>query len=145
MDRPPRPSYEPIFNRIMVERIVLTAAVMGGSAFAVYKWLLMNGSSLEEARNLIMLLMILFENVHVFNSRSELRSAFRHSPLKNPLLLFGTLAAQTVHIVAMYTPGLSSVLEIQPVSVVQWVLLFGLALSILAVMEIYKALKRRKD
>jgi len=103
----------------------------------------LNGSSLEEARNLVMLLMVLFENVHVFNSRSELRSAFRHSPLRNPLLLFGTLAAQLIHIAAMYTPGLASVLEIQPVSVTQWALLFGLALSILVVMEIYKALRRR--
>jgi len=143
MERPPRPLTEPIINRIMVERIVLSALVMGGAAFAFYRWLLMNGSSLEEARNLVMLLMVLFENVHVFNSRSELRSAFRHSPLRNPLLLFGTLAAQLIHIAAMYTPGLASVLEIQPVSVTQWALLFGLALSILVVMEIYKALRRR--
>jgi Ca2+-transporting ATPase len=144
MEKPPRPPDEPIFNRIMVERISLSALVMGGSAFALYQWLLMSGSSLEDARNIIMLLMVLFENVQVFNSRSELRSAFRHTPLRNPLLLFGTLAAQMIHIAAMYTPGLSSVLEIQPVSMVQWVLLFGLALSILVVMEIYKALRRRK-
>lgn len=35
---------------------------------------------------------IAYANVHVFNSRSETRSAFRHSPLHNPLLLFGTAA-----------------------------------------------------
>jgi Ca2+-transporting ATPase len=143
MDRPPRPPKEPIFNRIMVERIVLSALVMGGTAFALYNWLMTNGSSLVAARNMVLLLMVLFENVHVFNSRSELRSAFRHSSLRNPFLLFGTLAAQMIHIAAMYTPGLSSLLEIEPVSVEQWVILFGMALSILVVMEIYKALRRR--
>jgi Ca2+-transporting ATPase len=143
MDRPPRPPKEPIFNRIMVERIVLTALVMGGTAFALYRWLLTNGSGLMGARNMVLLLMVLFENIHVFNSRSELRSAFRHSPLRNPILLFGTLAAQAIHIAAMYTPGLRSVLEIQPVSLEQWFILFSMALSILVVMEIYKALRRR--
>jgi Ca2+-transporting ATPase len=48
-----------------------------------------------------------------------------------------------IHIAAMYTPGLSSVLEIQPVTLEQWVVLFGMALSILVVMEVYKALRRR--
>jgi len=143
MARPPRSPKEPIFNRIMVERILLSALVMGGMAFALYNWLLMNGSSLKEARNMVLLLMVLFENIHVFNSRSELRSAFRHNPLRNPFLFFGTLAAQMVHIAAMYTPGLSAVLEIQPVSAEQWVVLFSSALSILVIMEIYKALRRR--
>jgi len=143
MDRPPRPPKEPIFNRIMMERIILSALVIGGTAFALYHWLLINGSSLMDARNLVLLLMVLFENIQVFNSRSELRSAFKLSPLRNPLLFFGTIAAQMIHIAAMYIPWLSSVLEIKPVSLEQWVVLFSMAMSILIVMEIYKALRRR--
>ncbi len=59
-----------------------------------------------------LLLMVSFENVQVFNSRSETRSAFRHNLLSNPLLLFGTAAAQLVHIGAMYTPWLRDVLGV---------------------------------
>jgi Ca2+-transporting ATPase len=145
MARKPRPPGEPIFNRIMVERIVLSAAIMGGVAFGLYRWLLQGGSSLEEARNSTMLLMVLFENVQVFNSRSELRSAFRHSPFRNPLLLFGTIAAQMVHITAMYTPWLRDVLEIGAVSLFQWLQLLGLAVLVLAAMEVYKALRKRLE
>jgi hypothetical protein len=36
---------------------------------------------------------VLFENVHVFNSRPETLSTFRHNPLGNRLLLFGTVIA----------------------------------------------------
>jgi Ca2+-transporting ATPase len=86
---------------------------------------------------------VLFENVHVFNSRSETRSAFRHSPLRNPLLLFGTAAAQLVHIGAMYTPWISDVLRIQPVAPQHWLGLLGMALTVLLVMEIHKAVRRR--
>ncbi len=74
--------------------------------------------------------MVLFENVHVFNSRSETLSAFRHNPLRNRLLLFGTLIAQLGHIGAMYTPGLRDVLLVQPVSFEMWLKLLGVALPI---------------
>jgi magnesium-transporting ATPase (P-type) len=136
--RPPRTPSEPIFDRLMVERVILTATVMGGVAFALYTWLLSQGYTMEEARNGTLLLMVLFENIHVFNCRSETRSVFRHNPMRNPILLFGTAAAQLVHIGAMYTPWLSDVLGIQPVSPQHWLELLGLALTILVVMEIQK-------
>ncbi len=136
--RPPRPPQEPIFNRLMVERVLVSALWIGALAFAVFWWLLEQGYGLEQARNGTLLLMVLFENVHVFNSRSETRSAFRHDPRRNPLLLFGTALAQLVHIGAMYTPGLAEVLAIQPVSPAHWSELLVLALSLLLVMELHK-------
>lgn len=136
--RPPRPPREPIFNRLMVERVLSSALVIGSVAFLVFQGLLAGGYSVDEARNGTLLLMVLFENIHVFNSRSETRSLFRHNPLRNPILLFGTVAAQLVHIGAMYTPWLSGVLRIQPVSPQHWLQLLVLALSVLVVMELHK-------
>jgi len=88
-----------------------------------------------------LLLMVLFENVHVFNCRSETRSAFRHSLMRNPILLLGTVAAQLIHIGAMYTPWINDVLHIQPVSLEHWGNLLAMALSILLVMEVHKAVR----
>jgi magnesium-transporting ATPase (P-type) len=106
LQQPPRPPKEAIFNRIMLERVIISAIVIGVVAFGLFKWLLDQGFSLDQARNSTLLLMVLFENVHVFNSRSETLSVFRHNPLRNKLLLGGTLIAQMVHIGAMYTPWL---------------------------------------
>ncbi|MEA3275696.1 MAG: HAD-IC family P-type ATPase [Pseudomonadota bacterium] len=141
LKHPPRPPREPIFNRLMVERVVISAMVIGALAFSLFQWLLILGYSLEEARNGTLLLMVLFENVQVFNSRSETRSAFRHNPMRNPLLLFGTLIAQAVHIGAMYTPWIRDVLGVQPVSLEHWFQLLLIALSILVVMEAHKWLR----
>jgi Ca2+-transporting ATPase len=140
---PPRPPREPIFNRLMIERVVLSALVIGSVAFSLFQWLLDSGYTVNEARNGTLLLMVLFENVHVFNSRSETCSTLRHNPLRNPLLLFGTAAAQLVHIGAMYTPWISDVLRIQPVSPQYWLDLLGLALILLVLMEFHKAFRRR--
>ncbi len=140
LKRPPRPPQEPIFNRLMVERVIISALVIGSTAFLLFQWLLNHGYSLDEARNGTLLLMVLFENIHVFNSRSETRSAFFHNPLRNPILLIGTLMAQLVHIGAMYTPWINDILHIQPVSPALWLELLGIALIVLVAMELHKAI-----
>jgi hypothetical protein len=50
------------------------------------------------ARNCVLLLMVLLQNVHVFNCRSESTSAFRVPLHRNWILIFGVLAAQGIHI-----------------------------------------------
>ena len=139
---PPRSPRESIFNRLMLERVAISALVIGSTAFLTFQWLLSQGYSLDEARNGTLLLMVLYENIHVFNSRSETLSVFRHNPLRNPILLFGTATAQLVHIGAMYTPWVSDVLRIQPVSLHHWLQLLGLALTVLLAMELHKAYRR---
>jgi len=138
MRQPPRPPQEAIFNRLMIERVVLSALLIGIAAFVIFSLLLELGYSLDAARNQTLLLMVLFENIHVFNSRSETLSAFRHNPLRNPFLLVGTLAAQLIHILAMYTPGISDILRIAPVSLLDWSELLLVAFSALVVMELHK-------
>ncbi len=141
LKRPPRPPKEPIFNRLMIERTVLSAVGMGILAFLVFNNMLFSGATLDEARNAALLLMVLFENVHVFNSRSEHRFAVTQNPMRNPLLLFGTLTAQMVHIAAMHMPGFSDVLGAMPVDFTHWLELLGIALLILLVMEAHKAVR----
>jgi len=143
--KPPRAPRERIFNPLMIERVVISALLIGALAFLLFQWLLERGYNVDEARNGVLLLMVLFENVQVFNSRSETLSAFRHNPMRNPLLLFGTLAAQGVHIGAMYTPWISDVLRIQPVSPEHWTELLLIALSLLVVMELQKWLYGRRQ
>ena len=143
LKRRPRPPKEAIFNRLMVERVLINAVVMGGLAFAVFAWQIGNGVDVESARNITLLLMVLFENVHVLNSRSETRSVFRISLLTNPFLIGGMLAAQSIHIIAMQTPGLSSLLDLEPVDLTTWFTLLGIALILIIVDELHKLLKHR--
>lgn len=138
LQQPVRPPNEPIFNHLMIQRVAVTAIVMGCLAFAVFKWQIDQGIAEYEARNMTLLLMVLFENVHVLNSRSESQSIFRQYFFGNKFLLFGMLAAQGVHIGAMYTPGLRELLQIEPVSMGQWSSLLAIALVLIVVDELHK-------
>ncbi|WP_214041277.1 HAD-IC family P-type ATPase [Methanoculleus sp.] len=144
MNRPPRRPEEGIFNRLMVEETLLSGAVIGLVALGAWYWLLGNGWDEFAARNLIVLLMVLFENVHAFNCRSEYLSVFRVPISRNYFLLAGVVAAQGIHIIALYVPFLQDVLQVQPVSLVEWLALLALASLVVAVMEVFKAARKHR-
>jgi magnesium-transporting ATPase (P-type) len=138
LNRAPRPPREPIFNRLMVERTIVAACTMGGVTFGAFWWMLEHGWSTPSARNALLLLLVLFVNIHLGNCRSETRSALVLSPLRSPVLLTGTIGAFLVHVVAMHLPGLRSVLATEPVGLQVWITLFGLALTVFVAMELHK-------
>lgn len=82
LTKPPRNPDEPIFNRVMIERVLLSAIVIGLVAFLSFYYLLSTGMSVDAARNGTLLLMVLFENIHVMNSRSETKSVLQQSYYK---------------------------------------------------------------
>ncbi len=139
----PRPPAEPVFNRLMIERVLMNGALIGLAAFLLFYWLLAQGYGEEDARNIILLLMVLFENVQVLNSRSETRSIFRQPFFSNPLLIGGIILAQAIHIAAMHVSLGQEVLEVRPVSLSMWGGLIGISVLLLAANEGYKAIKRR--
>lgn len=138
LSRPPRPPREPIFNRLMIERTLVAALVMGVVGFGLFQWALENGWSEPSARNALLLLMVLFENVHIFNCRSETHSAFSLSPLRSPILMLGMLCAFSLHVTMLYLPWGNHLLATEPVSLQLWTQLALLTLPVLLVMELHK-------
>ncbi|MFP4157117.1 MAG: cation-translocating P-type ATPase [Opitutales bacterium] len=144
LKRAPRRPDEQIFNPQMIKQVGIIGAWMGLVAFGVFYYLIeIVHMETAEARNLLLLLMVLFENGHVFNCRSEDRSIFKIPLSANWLLIATVVIAQGVHIASMYTPGLSDVLGTQPVSLQSWLTLLVLALSIIVISEIYKLIRKR--
>lgn len=138
LNRRPRPPDQRLFDRRMVSQVVFAGAYMGAAAFFFYAWCLDQGLAEPAARNLLLLLMVLFENVHALNARSEVRSAFRVPLAANRFLVLAILGAQGLHIAAMYLPGIGGVLDLQPVGLADWVVVAAIALSLLVVMEVFK-------
>ncbi|MFZ9951910.1 MAG: cation-translocating P-type ATPase [Vulcanococcus sp.] len=141
--RRPRPPAEPVFDRLMRRRTLLSALVMGLVAFGLYALLLQRGWPLEAARNALLLQMVLFENVQIGNCRLEHQSVFRCSPLRVPILLTGTLAAFGVHVLMMHLPIGAQLLGTGPLPLGQWLVELALSLTVLLAVEVQKALERR--
>ena len=136
--RKPRRPTEPIFNQLMIERTLVAAIVMAAVGVAAFWWMIRDGWSTAAASNGLLLLLVLFENIHIGNCRSETRSALILSPLRSPFLLAGAICALLVHVVGMHVPVLQSVLRTQPVSLSTWATMFALALTVFLAVEIHK-------
>jgi magnesium-transporting ATPase (P-type) len=139
LQRPPRPPGERVFNRLMIERTIVAALVIAGVGFATFFWMIeIGGWSESQARNGLLMLMVLFEIIHIGNCRAETTSALRLSPLISPILLIGTVLAFLVHIIAMHIPFMQNILGVEPLDFVTFAALFALSLTIFVVMEIHK-------
>lgn len=144
MKKPPRLPREGIFNRLMTQEMLASGLLMGLVCFFVWLYLLnILGWSEVSARNFILMLMVLFQNIHVLNCRSETNSVFRIPIRKNIILFFGIIMAQGLHIFATYNPFLQRALQTEPISLREWFYLFLIASSVLWTMEIFKLIKRK--
>jgi Ca2+-transporting ATPase len=135
---PPRRPAEPVFNRLMLERVLLGGIWMAMLGFAAYAWMLDAGVAVPHARNALMLLMVLLQNVDAFNARSETVSVFRIPLSRNPLLAIGVVTALLLHVTAMHVPLLQDLLELGPLPASAWLTLGFVSLSLLLAMELQK-------
>jgi magnesium-transporting ATPase (P-type) len=144
MKRPPRKPDENIFDRLMISEITVSGLVIAGIVFAGWQYMTVN-LSMEEthARTVTMMMMVLLQNFHTLNCRSETRSLFS-IPVKSNYLLFGAIIlAQALHISAAYIPGLGETLELEPITFNEWLAVLPVAASIVLAMEIFKLIWRR--
>ena len=145
LTRPPRSPREPILDRRLMSMIIAAGLFMGSVSFVVFYQAIALGWGTAEAQNLTLLLLVLFENVHALNCRSERASLFS-LPLKaNPFLIWAVIGAQALHIAAMHIPVLNGVLGIQPVPVETWIAVAVLATTLAVLMEGWKWVQRRLE
>ncbi len=104
----------------MLRRIVVAGIYIGIVAFILFYFLLENGHSEESARNITLLLMVLFENVHVFNSRTEFNFLHKIGYKSSTILILLVIFTQLLHIACMHIPFMQNVLSTQPVSLNIW-------------------------
>lgn len=137
--RRPRPPGEPIFNRLMIERTVVAALVIALVSYVAFVWMIeVVELSEESTRNILLLLIVLFQNFHIANCRSETKSAFAISPLRSPILMGGVAAAFLVHFASMHIPFMQRLLRTEPVSLTTWLVVIAMASTIVVAMEFHK-------
>lgn len=144
MKKPPRSPGEGIFNKLMIQETILSGLTMAILGFICWIWLIKTGWDESQARNIILFLMVLFENIHVFNCRSEITSAFKIPFKNNLLLIFGVFIAQGIHILSMQIPLMQNVLKINPINPITWFILLAISSILLIIMELFKKLNQRQ-
>ncbi len=89
------------------------------------------------ASTLALSLLAIFQWFNIWNCRSSIGSAF-YKPFSNKYLILSVLASLALHLFAVYTPIMQSLLKTQSMYLSDWLLLFIIGSSIVWVEELRK-------
>ena len=137
MRQPPRRKLASLIDRQALVLMLPGAALMAGIAVWLLSRELDSGAPIEQARNSVLLMVVLFQNVFLIGIR-HLRLPVWRVRSENPWLFLGIALALALHVGAMNLPPLQRLLDVAPVSsdVLRYCLVS--AASILFVTEVAK-------
>jgi len=132
-----------ILDKMDLQRMFFMAIPMvAGTLFLFQRSL--NGDY-TKAITIAMTTLAVFQWFNVFNCRSERKSIFAENPFKNRYLGLALVVVVLLQVAAVYHPFLQKILRTTALSWREWTLIGVVALSIIAVEEIRKAVMRLWD
>jgi cation-transporting ATPase F len=140
MDRPPRSPTEPILTRVLVQRIVLVSILLMAGAFALFRYELALGADVAAARTVAVNTFVVVEMAYLINCRSLRTSVLRIGLFTNPLLLVGMATMLGLQLLFTYLPFFHLAFESAPITLAAWLRIVAVAVVILLVVEVEKAL-----
>ena len=145
MKEKPRNPKENLFNKELLEEIAVAGLAIGLIVFAVWVFLI-DIVKMDDftARAYIMALMVVIQNVHAFNCRSERQSSFSVPLQSNRIFLYGVIGSVALGIVTLEVDFFNHFLKTSSIPAGNLVIIVLIGFSILGIMELYKKIRYRK-
>ena len=142
MTEPPRDPKESLFDKTLLQEILIAGLTIGLIVFGTWVYLLkVVNMDVSLARGYCMALMIIIQNIHAFNCRSEKKSIFKMSFISNPIFLVGVLGSLILGVAVIEIDFLNVFLKTSHIPYNHLLILLGLGFIIMLIMEIYKKFK----
>lgn len=124
-----------LIDRSMAIRITIMALVMAiGTLFLFHQYL----PDLAKARTMTLVGMAMFQWWNAWNCRSEKISIFKLGLFSNGWLLLATAGVLFLQITVVYTPFLQKIFSTVALNIQDWILIFGVSVTIIGVEELRK-------
>ena len=144
MKEDPRNPKESLFDKKLIEEILISGISIGLLVFILWYFLLKEWKiELPLARSYVMAFMIILQNIHTFNCRSEKKSVFSIPILSNKIFIVGIIGSLLLGLAVLEFKPLSVFLKTTPIPLPDLLKLLGLGFIILFIMESYKKIKYR--
>ncbi len=138
MNRPPRDSSEPILTRYHWWEIVGYGALISGAIllafFLAFNWLGMDETG---AVTIAFLTLSVSRLLHVFNMRAANTSLFDNEITRNPYVWGAIVLSLALLFLAIYWPLLANILQVVPLGLSGWALIFGASTLPLIIGQLY--------
>jgi Ca2+-transporting ATPase len=142
MRRSPRDPRVGIFTRPVVILMVMGGVWLALVNLLLFSWALSTGRSPEEARTMTFVSVVLFEFFKAYNFRSDHNSVFQ-KPFANKWLNLAILWELLLLSAIVYLPFMHTVFGTFSLPPVDWLIIIGLAVTVVPVLELGKWMERR--
>jgi len=132
-----------LIDKSMVKRMLLMTTTM--TVFSLIIFNLFYEADIARAMTIVLCLLAVFQWFNAWNCRSETVSIFDISFKNNLYMLGATLVAFAFQLLAVYHPFFQSFLHTVPLEITDWIVIFTLSFSIIAVEEARKNFSRRRE
>jgi len=142
MKRKPRNPRTGIFTRPVVTLMLLGGVWSTIINLGLFTWALNSGRSLEEAMTMTFISLVLIQFFKAYNFRSD-RHSVLDKPFANKWLNLAVGWELILLVLIIYLPFLHEAFSTYALPLVDWLIVFGLALTIMPVLELAKWMERR--
>ncbi len=142
MRRGPRDPRSGIFTRPVAVLMAVGGIWLALVNLALFAWALSTGRSAEEARTMIFVSVVLFEFFKAYNFRSDRNSVFQ-KPFANKWLNLAVVWELILLGLIVYLPFLHEPFNTFSLTLVDWLIVVPLSVTIVPVLELTKWMERR--
>lgn len=143
MRQPPRDPRQGIFTRPVVGLMLIGGLWSALVNISLFVWVLQSGRGLVEAMTMTFVALVLIQFFKAYNFRSDHLSVFHH-PFANRWLNLAILWELILLLGVVYLPFLHEPFGTFPLSLIDWVIISGVALTIVPVLELVKWVLRHR-
>jgi Ca2+-transporting ATPase len=141
MRRAPRDPRVGIFTRPVIILMVMGGIWLAIVNLSLFIWALNSGRSPEEARTMTFVSVVLFEFFKAYNFRSDRISVF-HKPFANKWLNLAVTWELLLLSLIVYLPVLHPIFGTFSLPLLDWIIVFCLAVTVIPVLELGKWMER---
>ncbi len=142
MKRNPRNPRTGIFTRPVVSLMVAGGLWSTLINLGVFIWAMNSGRSIEEAMTMTFVSLVLIQFFKAYNFRSDRNSVFQ-KPFANKWLNWAILWEVVLLVLIIYVPFLHDAFGTYYLLLMDWLIVLGLAVTIMPVLELVKWMERR--
>ena len=145
MKEKPRNPKESLFDKMLYNEILISGISIGLIVFIVWFYLInIVKMDIVIARSHVMILMIVIQNIHAINCRSETTSSLRIPLKSNPIFILGIIGSIILGVAVIENRIMTTFLKTTHVPLKSVLLLFLIGSIIFIIMESYKKIKYNK-
>jgi cation-transporting ATPase F len=141
MERPPRPSRQPVLTKTLIGRIVIVGVMLCAGSFGFFEWAMQSGRSEAVARTLAVNIFVMGELFYLFNCRSLRFPFFKLGIFSNTMFWAGIGVMIVLQAAYTHLPFMNSAFHSRPLSLIDWALCMGVGIVIYTVIEVEKGIR----